>query len=173
MSELHAEGFTFVIPRRFQSDPLEKRFAQYRQMSGGRFLVSLRKVESSEKILLIRSLIKEDINVWDEDIQIKKSVTQDFLQHIANKDVELSSVILKEDSEEVAYIISGYATKKLMKRLKCSECRTILTGSHTEMPYFQILFGGGLITPSPNLANIFCKGFAVINAAESIIPQHP
>ena len=53
VSELHAEEFTFVISRRFQSDPLEKRFAQYRQMSGGRFLVSLRKVESSEKILLI------------------------------------------------------------------------------------------------------------------------
>ena len=52
VSELHAEEFTFIIPRRFQSDPLEKRFAQYRQMSG-RFLVSLREVESSEKILLI------------------------------------------------------------------------------------------------------------------------
>ena len=97
VGELHAEEFTFVIPRRFQSDPLEKRFAQYQQMNGGRFLVSLRKVESSEKILLIRSLFKEDINFWDEDIQIKKSVTQDFLQHIARKNVELSSVILKKD----------------------------------------------------------------------------
>ena len=54
-------------------------------MSEGRFLVSLREVESSEKILLIRSLIKEDINFWDEDIQIKKSVTQDFLQHVAHR----------------------------------------------------------------------------------------
>ena len=104
VSELHAQEFTFVIPRRFQSDPLEKRFAQYRQMSGGRFLVSLREVESSEKILLIRSLIKEYIKFWDEDIQIKKSVTQDFLQHVAHKNVKLSSVILKENTEEVAYI---------------------------------------------------------------------
>ena len=62
VSELHAEEFTFIIFRRFQSDPFKKRFAQYRQMSGGRFLVSLREVESSEKILLIRSIIKEDIN---------------------------------------------------------------------------------------------------------------
>ena len=113
VSELHAEGFTFVIPRRFQSDPLEKRFAQYRQMSGGRLLVSLPEVESSGKILLIRSLIKEDINFWDEDIQIKKSVTKDFLQHIAHNNVEQSSVILEEDSEEVAYIIAGYAAKSL------------------------------------------------------------
>ena len=40
-------------------------------MSGGRFLVSLREVESFEKILLIRSVFKKDINFWDEHIQIK------------------------------------------------------------------------------------------------------
>ena len=73
IKDLHSEGFKFVIPRRFQSDPLEKRFAQYRQMSGGRFLVSLREVQSSEKILLIRSMIKEDINFWEEDIFKLKS----------------------------------------------------------------------------------------------------
>ena len=71
-------------------------------MIGGQFLVSLREVESSKKILLIQSLIKEDINFWNENIHIKTYVTQDFLQHIALKGVELSSVILKEDSEEVA-----------------------------------------------------------------------
>ena len=49
VSEHHAEEFTFVIPRRFQSDQLEKRFAQYRQMTEGRFLVSLRKVESMKR----------------------------------------------------------------------------------------------------------------------------
>ena len=57
ISELHDDEFAFVIPRRFQNDPLEKRFAQYRQMNGGRFLVSMWGVESSEKIWLIRSLI--------------------------------------------------------------------------------------------------------------------
>ena len=33
VSELRAEGITFVIPRGFQSDPLKKRFAQQRQIS--------------------------------------------------------------------------------------------------------------------------------------------
>ena len=173
VNKLHIEEFTFVIPRRFQNDPLEKRFAQYGQMSGGRFLVSLREVESSEKILLIRSLFKEDINFWDDDIQIKKLETKDFLQHIAHKDVELLPVIFKEDSEEFAYISGGYAAKKLMKQIKCCECRTILTGTDTETPYFQLLSRGGLITPSPILANIFCKGFTVLDVADSVIQQHP
>ena len=42
---------------------------------------------------------------------MKKSVTQDFFQRISDKDIELLSVILKEDSEEIAYIIAGYAEK--------------------------------------------------------------
>ena len=74
-------------------------------------------MESSEKILLIRSLIKEDINFWDKDIQVKKSISQDFLKYIADKDVEPSSLILKEVSKKVAYnynyIISGYSAKKI------------------------------------------------------------
>ena len=49
MKELLNEGYEYILTRRFQSDPLENRFSQYRQMSGGRFLVSLREIYSSEK----------------------------------------------------------------------------------------------------------------------------
>ena len=51
-SDLLAEGYQFVLKAKFQSDPVEKRFSQYRQMSGGNFLVSLREVINSENILL-------------------------------------------------------------------------------------------------------------------------
>ena len=47
ITDLHGEGFIFVIPRRFQSDPLENCFAEYRQKSGGRFLGSLLCIKSS------------------------------------------------------------------------------------------------------------------------------
>ena len=49
-----------------QSDSIERRFSQYRQMNGGHFLVSLNEVTNSEKILLCRSLLKEDIDFWNE-----------------------------------------------------------------------------------------------------------
>ena len=58
MQELLDEGYEFIFIRRFQSDPLENRFSQYRQMSGGRFLVSLREVLSTKRILTCRSLLK-------------------------------------------------------------------------------------------------------------------
>ena len=60
--DLLNEGYTYILTSRFQSDPLERRFSKYRQMSGGCFLVALREVETSEKILQIKSLMKEDIN---------------------------------------------------------------------------------------------------------------
>ena len=69
--DLLSEGYEYVLTSRFQSDPLERRFSQYRQMSGGRFLVGLREVNSSEKILKIGSLLEENINFWEEDLQIE------------------------------------------------------------------------------------------------------
>ena len=41
--ELIDNEYEFVRTARFQSDPIESHFSQYQQMSGGRFLVSLRK----------------------------------------------------------------------------------------------------------------------------------
>ena len=64
ISELLSEGYKFVMTGRLQSDPVERRFSQYRQMSGGRFLVSLREVLNSERILACRSLIKVNIDFW-------------------------------------------------------------------------------------------------------------
>ena len=56
--DLLNEGYDYVLTARLQSDPLERRFGQYRHMSGGRFLVSL-KDTCSEKILKLKRLLKE------------------------------------------------------------------------------------------------------------------
>ena len=74
------EGYTYILTNHFQSNPLECKFSKYRQMSGGRFLVGLREVESSEKILQIKSLMKEDINYWE--LNLKPECNQDLLCEI-------------------------------------------------------------------------------------------
>ena len=56
IDELIEEGYLYVLTSQLQSDPIECRFSQYRQMSGGRFLVSLLEVQHSEIILACRSL---------------------------------------------------------------------------------------------------------------------
>ena len=62
IDELTDDGYDFVETTRFQSDPIERRFSQYRQMSDWRFLVSLKEVLNSERILSCGSLIKENTN---------------------------------------------------------------------------------------------------------------
>ena len=67
IKELLSEEYDFVMTIRLQSDPIERRFSQYRQRSGGSFLVSLREVTNPERIIRCRSLVKADINFWKED----------------------------------------------------------------------------------------------------------
>ena len=56
---------------------LECHFSKYSQMSGGRFLVSMRDVNNSEKMLALNSIIKEYIdidNVYSDDTNIYMTV---------------------------------------------------------------------------------------------------
>ena len=72
------------MPPRFQNDPLEKRFSQYRQMSGGNFLVSLQEVLQSEKTLFFKLLLKESVNIWEEDISKPSFAPCRFMAKLEN-----------------------------------------------------------------------------------------
>ena len=61
----------FDLRSRFQSDPIERRYGQYRQMSGGSFHVLLKDILSSEKILK-KSLFKEGMKI-DETLKLTAS----------------------------------------------------------------------------------------------------
>ena len=61
--DLFTDGFDFVLTARLQSDPLERRYGQYRQMSGGRFLVSAKDVIYSENILKLKSLVQKELTL--------------------------------------------------------------------------------------------------------------
>ena len=58
IQELLEEGYEYIFNCRLQSDPLENRFSQYQQMSGGRFLMSLHEILNIERILTCQSLLK-------------------------------------------------------------------------------------------------------------------
>ena len=69
IDELLEEDYQYVLISRFQTDPLELRFSKYRQMSGGRFLVGLREVTPSERMLATKSHLKESILIWNHDVR--------------------------------------------------------------------------------------------------------
>ena len=179
IDDLLNEGYDFVLPRKLQSDPLEKRFSQYRQMSGGRFLVSLCEVNNSERILACRSLLKKDVNFWEEDVRTNTEYADELtrLDLAIEEDIShLSEATLSKDSEEVATFIAGYVGKKLTKRTDCRECKSLLVSEDAdsfENEYFKILSRGGLFVPSPSLAEFTCSGFAVLDICDAKIAKFP
>ena len=71
---------------------------------GGRFLVGLREVNSSEKILKIRSLLKENINVWEEDLQIEVNQSDavgKLIAEVRERRCDMVDASLSPDSREV------------------------------------------------------------------------
>ena len=72
IEELLDEGYRYILTPPFQSD-LSERFENYEQMSGGRFLVSLKEMAIiPKKIMKLKCLLKEDDNALTEDIFLKK-----------------------------------------------------------------------------------------------------
>ena len=69
-------------------------------MNGCRFLVNLREVQNSERILQYRSLLKENINFWEEDLTSENlecvTVTEDRTREIVEN-------VLDENSVEVCF----------------------------------------------------------------------
>ena len=66
IEDLLSDDFKFLLTARFQGDSIERRFGQYRQMSGGKILVGLEDVLWSESILKIKNLVKERIDSKDD-----------------------------------------------------------------------------------------------------------
>ena len=176
IEDLLAEGYDFIMTSRFQSDPLERRFGQYRQISGGRFLVGLREATSSEKIIKLKTLLKDDIdisNIMDSNVEHDENI-ETLLHHVDLSCCSDEMVTLSEDSREVGIYIAGYVAKKLKERFgDC--CNGLLTdNSGAENPDFsfvQILSRGGLKIPSTNLVNYLCTAFAILEFLDDLITK--
>ena len=106
IKDLFEEGYDFIIPARFPTDPLEKRFSQYRQMSGN-FLVSLREVLQSERTLLFKSLLKESVNIWEEDISKPSFAPDRFIAELEKAACDIETLELTSEPAEVSFTIAG------------------------------------------------------------------
>ena len=104
------KGYRCILTPRFQSDLSERRFENYGQMSGGRFLVGLRDGNHSKKIMKLKSLLKGDNNALTEDIFLKRDEEeklQNFLFDITSEKIIKETTVLPDDNSEVGIYISG------------------------------------------------------------------
>ena len=123
--DLLNESYEYVLTSKFQSDFLERRYGNLRSMSAGRFLVSLTEVNNSQRILLLTSVIKEDINFWEHDLYANKDLTESW-QHF-KKDISIFASKMHEscllaDSLKVSATVSGYIAKKINEKVQCDGC---------------------------------------------------
>ena len=173
IEDLFSEGYKYVLNSRFQTDPLERHFSKYRQMSGGRFLVSLREVQSSEKILCMKSLIKANINCWTSNLKLDTKINKnELLIKLEKYSNEIQENELCHDSYEVAINISGYITKKIGDKYNCSNCLKSLSFNKVSTEYLEILSRGGLTKPSKELANYVCNGFIILDTVKKVLLKY-
>lgn len=175
IEELLEEGYGFILLSRLFTDPLERHFSKYRQMSGGRFLVSLREVEESERILAMKSLLKESIDVWENNVQKDKPdvCKEVVLEYLAPYKSDIERCMLEEESVEVSDVVAGYIAKKVIKKTGCNSCNTLLALSDyvKDDTYLSKLSRGGLIVPSPSLSSYVAKCFAIMDIVDMPIRQ--
>ena len=174
IEDLLSEGYKYILTARFQTDPLELRFSKYRQMNGGRFLIGLRELLNSERILATRSLLKEDINVWKEDLQPSNDIFNELESDVKELEAEILESQLSEESYQAAVYIAGYVVKKLIERCKCNECISILKASSNDIShaeYLRTMSRGGLIMPSLKLAQHVSSGFSTLDLTDNLISK--
>ena len=179
IQDLFADGYEYVQCSKLQSDPVERRFSQYRAMSGGRFLVSLREVESSEKILKCRSLLKLDHNYWLDseehgEEEILEENTNKLLAILEEKEEEILEATLSSESEQVAHYIAGNISKRIHQASNCKMCEAKLIDSDVKTvnmrsSYLLDLSRGGLTVPSKAVSDFVANGYALLDLFDQYI----
>ena len=177
--DLLNDGYQYVLTGRMQTDEAERHIGKLRMMFG-RFLVGLVDVIRSESILLIQSLLKESVDIWDESLKPDKvSITMETVENVVgHMNREIKDCFLALESAEVSTVVAGYIQKKLLNRTKCDECKKCLKSGNMETPqvpqkYLSLLSRGGLITPSSSMATYVGKSFAIMDTVEDAIHKSP
>lgn len=172
IEDLLSEGYEFVLTARFQSDPLERRYGQYRQMSGGRFLISAKDASRSENILKIKSLVKEGFDIVSDIKMVEDSSKsgEELLRAVEEELGDVDAIKLDESSRKVSDHVAGYFVRKTHDIFHPC-CGKNLKGEkeNSNSEYINILSRGGLLCPSEKLADIVSQAFALLDASSPAI----
>ncbi|XP_059098099.1 uncharacterized protein LOC131892312 [Tigriopus californicus] len=129
---------SYILLGKFNSDPIERRFGNYRQLSGANFFVSLKQILESEKKIRIRSLIKfdkldaQDLRnlCKDKNEATKKRVEEEceLLVSLLNdpESDEAMDLFDLEDRFAIVFYCAGSIARSILLRNKCEKCKFLL-----------------------------------------------
>ena len=129
-------GFDYVLLGKINSDPLEKKFGWYWQLSGANYFMSCRQFFEAEKKIRLQCLVKygnitfqEIRNIMMEDPKIKETEIAIKVQKIVSLcTFEFGSSVCKQSGYEgIIFFIAGYIGRSLVKQAKkkkvtCTSC---------------------------------------------------
>ncbi|KAH7970425.1 hypothetical protein HPB49_006728 [Dermacentor silvarum] len=119
----------YVLLGKFQTDSLEDRFGQYRQLSGANYHVSIRQIyESETKLRLQKVLELPDIDMLcDVPIISASSLLSQFDVTVSDGDIEKKVAQLPD----VPYV-ACYSAHAALKKLLCQSCKENLNYRHLQ-----------------------------------------
>ena len=187
LREMHCH---YVLLGKFQTDDLEFRFGQYRQLSGANYNVSVTQIMESEKKLRILSVVKlvshsnGDITMRDFIAGCQADADASETEHDCDANLSAFSSVIGEcddvcvsDSEMSALVfVAGYVGFKLKRKLSCVDCRLELFTEKAlewEFPrdesfnYMANVDRGGLTWPTDLLVNIVVQCIVIFKCLVS------
>ncbi|KAL1475599.1 hypothetical protein MTO96_037174 [Rhipicephalus appendiculatus] len=127
ISELH---FKYILLGKVQTDLLESRFGQYRQMAGGQYHISVRQLcETEGRIRLQNALprMSNDDLRGIEEIDRASDAGSSFTVHVSDADLDE----LRAEMPVIGYV-GGYCAHAAMKVRKCKSCQGHLVITRNE-----------------------------------------
>lgn len=154
----------YVLTGKLQTDNLEARFGQYRQLAGGNYNVTVTQIIEAEKKIRIKSFLGlHSARYGKVELSAKLLEECNIINKPNIKDCQapvhasLYSV-LEEDyldnitcDESGLIYICGYASFKISTKIACKTCSTLIKKDDESGPndsYFNSINRGGLSVPS-------------------------
>ncbi|BFZ17374.1 hypothetical protein BsWGS_20413 [Bradybaena similaris] len=195
---LNTLGIEYVLLGKLQTDNLEARFSEYRQLSGANYLVSVQVLEAEKKLkvyslLCICSSSFGDVAIsdmssifeTDNELEDAPSMPSEFRHAWFFLNVEDCEIIVPDGTVEVLVYISGFLAFRVSKKLKCSTCckalqqdKGLIADIEPDLSivewldYTCLLDRGGLRYPSQPLTVLTLIAYLVVQTLISAEYEH-
>jgi len=122
-----------VLTGKFQTDCLEFRFSQYRQLSGANYHVSVQEIKESEKKLKIISMLHvlsascgkisiQDFLLKTDEVTYTGDVTDVITQFLPALELSDDSELSQSETQPLVFV-AGYVGQKVVSKLSCDLCK--------------------------------------------------
>jgi len=137
---IETKQFKYFAPGKSQSDPLEGKFGQYRQMCGGNMYASVRQFVESERTLRVKNLSQLNLSIGGiKDIFLTSKGTKNSTREKISKEIflclktenKLSTFFeMPESDRNCIFYIAGCFGRQISTSKSCDCCKKIFI--HTE-----------------------------------------